>query len=89
MTTMTGSEKFNEGQRLFARIKYYSDYSMVVLDENGHRHTFLSGWFKDTIDEFHGVPTRNIPDGIKVKFQKVKAKELPFWLMVVYWFGGF
>lgn len=70
--------KFEDNQKLLVKVVDKSDYLMAVVDKNGTRHTFLSEWFEETKDEFHGPSTLFNPDGIVIKFKSVDKKKLPF-----------
>ena len=93
MTTLSSSSgmfcNIPKDEKLFARIIKHTDFIMVVKCENKKKLSFLSDWYKETKDEFHGCPTFFNPDGIKVKFHVVDHKELPFKLRVRSFFGRF
>ena len=93
MTTLSSSSgmfcNIPKDEKLFARIIKHTDFLMDIKDENKNVITFLSEWFKETKDEYHGCPTFFNPDGIKVKFHVVDHKELPFKLRFRSFFGWF
>jgi|AntRauTorcE11897_2_1112592.scaffolds.fasta_scaffold01266_7 hypothetical protein len=90
LTTQNKSDnefcKFEKGQKLLTKVVYFSDYLITLIDRKGERHTFLSEWFKETKDEFHGEPTLFNP-GIVVKFTRVDSTELPLGIKIRKYFN--
>lgn len=91
LITMSDSDtnlcKFEKNQKILTKVVSKSDYLMALIDRNGTRHTFLSEWFEDTEDEFHGPPTLFNPNGVVVKFKGVDIKELPIRLRIKNYFN--